>query len=811
MAIDSIELSADFTADSFQGISAASTFHGGTYTDSVGVWALDGGSVLTIPITNGGSYTVAPTLTVATPTGLSTTRITATATANLVGGTIASITITRAGRGYRVAPTVTISGGTGSGLVLGTTTISGHSLQANYGGTTGNLGSGQNLLRPTGVAGQNQRIVQRIRWQNTTDKAASTLRYNVTNDAMFSLSYTQTTAQFWYFKNYFGTADATHIATNLGSLTGLAAPNIGDLIEIDFSATSTDSSTTSLTVIVRNITQGTTLGTKTISGLVQTDVQAPGQLGIGFNGNSAHQTESLITYNQPGVILASPTTMAAGGTYNIVLTGAGTTWLTTPPTLSGVPYTINSTTATSDTSYTFNVTLGGSAGTVTATDPNTGTFINIPVTGIVAPTITAGLINTSGATIAFGGGFTLGVAPYTVTVEQSRYSNQAHGDGNSTVISTQTGVGEGVTPTSVPYTGASAGGNFFRAYATDANGIVGQTFQTQCVVPLSYSGLTILGVGDSTCRGANDTVTNKATLYDRAVNAVIGNEGSGYTSTPTFTVSGGTGTKTLVVGGCYISGGAIKYVWFSDPGIYTDPANPPTITVSGGGGSGCTISSVSVGGGESCALERLIRSRFGMSTFRVVNCGVDGTQTANWLIQGATDPVTSILNPYYNLNRALAQAGSPSTCPIVLIRLGANDCNLSFKVSKANYKARLNAIVTYLVGLGYVVVLDRPMWRDITRSFTADEQSLLLLAQYSDAMDEIVTAFAASNPAMVYKCPTDNYLAFMENPAMLYDGLHCNDAGYAHLAASKADFIEALLRKIVKFNPFSSPVFGGTA
>lgn len=74
--------------------------------------------VASITMTNGGSgYTTAPTVTLSAPAS----GVTATATANLTGSTVTSISLTNvvegygAGSGYTTAPTVTITGGGGTG------------------------------------------------------------------------------------------------------------------------------------------------------------------------------------------------------------------------------------------------------------------------------------------------------------------------------------------------------------------------------------------------------------------------------------------------------------------------------------------------------------------------------------------------------------------------------------------------------------------------------------------------------------------------------------------------------------------------
>jgi hypothetical protein len=79
--------------------------------------------------------------------------------------------------------------------------------------------------------------------------------------------------------------------------------------------------------------------------------------------------------------------------------------------------------------------------------------------------------------------------------------------------------------------------------------------------------------------------------YDvKRVNATtITAGGSGYTSPPTVTFSGGTSTRQAK-GFAVLSGGAVSEIVITDPGRYTG-STAPTITISGGGGSSATATS----------------------------------------------------------------------------------------------------------------------------------------------------------------------------------------------------------------------------
>tara|TARA_R110000796_G_scaffold152083_13_gene268546 strand:- start:90 stop:1922 length:1833 start_codon:yes stop_codon:yes gene_type:complete len=75
---------------------------------------LIGGPIATLTVTAGGAnYATVPTVTISDPQ--EPTGTTATATATLTADAVTAITITDAGSGYTAAPTVTITGGSGSG------------------------------------------------------------------------------------------------------------------------------------------------------------------------------------------------------------------------------------------------------------------------------------------------------------------------------------------------------------------------------------------------------------------------------------------------------------------------------------------------------------------------------------------------------------------------------------------------------------------------------------------------------------------------------------------------------------------------
>src|SRR6185312_1700569 len=76
-----------------------------------------------------------------------------------------------------------------------------------------------------------------------------------------------------------------------------------------------------------------------------------------------------------------------------------------------------------------------------------------------------------------------------------------------------------------------------------------------------------------------------ALLVGAAINSIsVVNGGSGYTSDPTVTISGGGGSGALATAN--LTGGVVSSITLTNAGAgYT---STPTVTISGGGGSGAT-------------------------------------------------------------------------------------------------------------------------------------------------------------------------------------------------------------------------------
>ena len=120
------------------------------------------------------------------------------------------------------------------------------------------------------------------------------------------------------------------------------------------------------------------------------------------------------------------------------------------------------------------------------------------------------------------------------------------------------------------------------------------------------------GTGAITEAGIFDTVGSK--VDDIAVSA----GGTGYTSAPTVTFTGGGGTGATAT--ATVSGGVVTAVTVT--GVGSGYTSVPTIGFTGGAGSGATATATLKEGGDMLARTK----------FAVVNKGADDSMTITWTI-----------------------------------------------------------------------------------------------------------------------------------------------------------------------------------
>jgi hypothetical protein len=108
---------------------------------------------------------------------------------------------------------------------------------------------------------------------------------------------------------------------------------------------------------------------------------------------------------------------------------------------------------------------------------------------------------------------------------------------------------------------------------------------------LAFRGSNSQAYGFASARGIGPAIQTTPGAPTSGVGAVVlGSPGSGYTSAPTVSFSGGGGTGAAAT--AYISGGVVQAFRITDPGIgYT---SAPTVTLTGGGGTGASATSVAL-------------------------------------------------------------------------------------------------------------------------------------------------------------------------------------------------------------------------
>jgi len=127
---------------------------------------------------------------------------------------------------------------------------------------------------------------------------------------------------------------------------------------------------------------------------------------------------------------------------------------------------------------------------------------------------------------------------------------------------------------------------------------------------------------------------------------------------------------------------------------------------------------------------------------------------------------------------------------IVLLMIGTNDINGNINVSTA--PTRLGQLIDEIIS-------DAPNALVVVASIIPirDDGTNQRIPNYNAAIPGLVNTRAAAGKHVMF---VDNYAAFTKNTsfrtALMVDGLHPNDAGYAVLGQSFYDAISALLRPV---------------
>lgn len=176
-------------------------------------------------------------------------------------------------------------------------------------------------------------------------------------------------------------------------------------------------------------------------------------------------------------------------------------------------------------------------------------------------------------------------------------------------------------------------------------------------------------------------------------------------------------------------------------------------------------------------------------TVTPTNQGVSGATTTTWLPGSA------------NMTAALA-AFAAAGVRLVHVMLGTNDAKTTGALTKAQYRANLQAICGALVAAGYVVAVSYPPYLSATTG-VFDAGSPARVASYCAAIDSLVDnnhIFHGDTSAQTY---------FQSNPsAMQVDGVHPTQAGSDTLAGFWSAAVQGLVNGLSNTVALTRAVLG---
>ncbi len=530
------------------------------------------GSVGSVTVTNGGSgYVAAPLVTISGG---------ATATATVSGGVVRSITVTGGGSGYSTAPSVTIAPPPSGTTATATSSIN-------------------NLGTPTSVSGTNI-----VTWNfpgGTAIPATSSVSFVVLVNAGTSSGTFFNTSSWLTSVGTLTATDPTGVSVSTAALTvskkvsltsdGTNTPitnaNLGNSVKFTMVVTNNSQTTTTGGVVQDPLPPGFTYVSSTPGGATTstvsnvTTVTWSGQT-VTLNGGSQTYTITALA-NQAG---------AAINTVNVTSNEAPPVSATTNLYVSGPVLSIVKTadTAVVTTGGTVNFTIdyanvGNQTATLTYlgdtiptgyTFNTVGSSANCVGTGVISISVTSGGSGyTSTPGVVIGGGGTGATATATVI------------GGVVTSITVNT-PGSGYVSPTISFTGGGGGSG---ANATAVAGV-------------ACTSLSTLAPGATTTRVLNFTVG--ATAANPSINTATINASNAasvsaqFSETPqTTTCVVGNTTKNyyfLSTQGAVSSGPTygVGYVNITTPGTY---ATAPTVSFTGGGGSGAAGTAALLNGG----------------------------------------------------------------------------------------------------------------------------------------------------------------------------------------------------------------------
>ena len=546
-------------------------------------------SVAAINISSGGSgYTSAPTVVFSSGT--------AAATAVVSGGAVTAVLITNGGSGYVTAPTISFTGGGGSGAAA-STQLAGSLTSASQVGSTitfnvGSLPAGSTTLlnitvqiNSTGIpAGQTlvTNTASVVDSYNPTARTASAT-VTITANPLLTLSETATpSAQRVVFANV--TAGGTYTTPPTVTISGAGCTGVTAIVSTNPSSGLSSGSYSVTGVTITNPGSGCT-GIPTIT----------------FNGSCSSCAAATATVGPaPGDTITYVLTLANTGTAdaaNCIITGSVPTYTTYA---SGGTFNLGSVTSTSTT-----VAAGGSTQlTYVVTVDSSLPYSYASPFGVTT-------LSQNGSATSSNAAAPAPVSANVSTGTSPKYSMSKTPDGDTvawplTTISSNT---IGSTTLSVASTSLINAGDYIAILNGGTWQIVQVTAKNTFTLTLSSAvtaanGTSVLPVEQYTlayansggASGSNVAVTDVlpggllygGTPRTTVASATINAGGTGYTSAPTVTFTGGGGSGAA--GTATISGGAVTSITITNSGSgYT---SNPTIGFTGGGGSGANASAV---------------------------------------------------------------------------------------------------------------------------------------------------------------------------------------------------------------------------
>jgi hypothetical protein len=464
-------------------------------------------------------------------------------------------------------------------------------------------------------------------------------------------------------------------------------------------------------------------------------------------------------------ITVSPTSCLPGQTLTLTLTGSNVTW--TPGTPGTPAFTVsagtkNSQVVTSSTGATLNYTAADSLGTVTITDPGSGSTCTLSVT-----TATDFSVTPSSLTTAAG----IQTGNYTVTLNGGLTTNE-------TIALSDGGSGGTFTPSSLTFTSGNAGTpqTFKYTSSGSASGTIslqvagtgqfGATHNVSNVIAAAitagaafatYVGATTVFLSASNATGGGGTYNYQ--WYRSISSGVLGSaisgqvaeacqDGSVSANTDYYYTMQYTDTSTSVTA--------------NSAQIHVKTLAATAIEVVGGIGD--SIMGRLATGNETAFTSMLsqLNCKFaGSKQFTGVDRSISGTTSGDWVSGGADLPT------------AVAAFISAGVTRVVLM-LGTNDSAAGTATSQATYQANILSAVTYMFAniptLRTVHLFSSPF--QALTSGNLSIQNCARLVAYSAALATI-----ANGTTVFYSAPLASYNFFQKYPDQLSDGIHPGDQG----------------------------------